>query len=199
MQFMLFLHHVYGVIVVSLISIFHYPTTTEAYIILASSATSSLSPSSSSSSSLRQQEQQKTTDNKLNSCWTNAKISLRRNDCCVVTVSDDPDESDSRRGQQQERLQLQDHLQILQNEIADNNNKNGGPNDTDLRARISIDTMNYDCLKVCNSIFDDSYNNGDNNDNSNNDRILRNNRCIAALEELAVGMLSLAEHEEGRV
>jgi hypothetical protein len=59
--------------------------------------------------------------------------------------------------------------------------------------------MNYDCLKVCNSIFDDSYNNGDNNDNSNNDRILRNNRCIAALEELAVGMLSLAEHEEGRV
>jgi hypothetical protein len=199
MQFMLFLHHVYGVIVVSLISIFHYPTTTEAYIILASSATSSLSPSSSSSSSLRQQEQQKTTDNKLNSCWTNAKISLRRNDCCVVTVSDDPDESDSRRGQQQERLQLQDHLQILQNEIADNNNKNGGPNDTDLRARISIDTMNYDCLKVCNSIFDDSYNNGDNNDNSNNDRILRNNRCIAALEELAVGMLSLAEHDDGVV
>jgi hypothetical protein len=190
MQFMLFLQHAfqYGVIVVSIISIFHGSITAGAFGILALSSTSS---TITSLSLLQQQEQHKTTDNNLNSCWTNAKISLRRNDVCVVTVSD----SDSQQGKRQQKglhkLTLQDHLQILQNEIADNNNdNNGGPNDIDLRARISIDTMNHDCLKVCNSLFD----NDDNNDNDI-DQILRNDRCIAALEELARGMISLAEHD----
>jgi hypothetical protein len=196
MQFMLFLQHAfqYGVIVGSIISIFHCSITVEAYGVL---ALSSISSSTITSLSLLQQQeqQQKTANNNLNSCWTNAKISLRRNDVCVVTVSDSDSDSDSRQGKQQlERSQiptLQDHLQILQNEIAGNNNNNGGPNDIDLRARISIGTMNHDCLKVCNSLFDN-----DNNLNGNvNDRILRNDRCIAALEELARGMISLADHD----
>ena len=196
MQFMLFLQHAfqYGVIVGSIISIFHCSITVEAYGILALSSTSS-STITSLSLLQQQEQQQKTANNNLNSCWTNAKISLRRNDVCVVTVSDSDSDSDSRqRKQQQEGSQiptLQDHLQILQNEIAGNNNNNGGPNDIDLRARISIDTMNHDCLKVCNSLFD----NDDNLNGNDNDRILRNDRCIAALEELARGMISLADHD----
>ena len=168
---MLFLQHAfqYGVIVGSIISIVHCSITVEAYGILALSSTSS-STITSLSLLQQQEQQQKTANNNLNSCWTNAKISLRRNDVCVVTVSDSDSDSDSRqRKQQQEGSQiptLQDHLQILQHEIADNNN-NGGPNDIDLRARISIDTMNHDCLKVCNSLFD----NDDNLNGNDNDRI----------------------------
>jgi len=141
-------------------------------------------------------------------CWTNAKMLLRRRDICVVTVSSG-EAITSGQGQQrqQQQQQLQDHLQILQSELVDNNGNNGPSSDIDLRARISMNSMRHDCLKVLqlcnvnvnvNSTFYRSNNDDDDDDDIDTNLLNLNNdnRCaVAALEELARGMISLAEVE----
>lgn len=82
------------------------------------------------------------------------------------------------------------HLQILQREVAGH-----GPSDVDLRARIRTSTIPSDssqsivfedCLKVLDSILEPKENGCYSSKNEENP-------CASALQELAVGMASMAE------
>jgi Protein of unknown function (DUF1826) len=138
--------------------------------------------------------------------WNTAKRALQQPDCCVVKVSG-----------------LDRHLQVLQNELVDK-----GLVDVDLRLRIRgaaasssllvveeegcdpDDVCTQDCRRVLESVLvsttrtrsDDVYDVTDDDDQKggkNNRRDLFGSAAtIAALEELARGMASLAPPTNGR-
>jgi Protein of unknown function (DUF1826) len=95
--------------------------------------------------------------------WESAKLALRHPDCCVVSVSG-----------------LEHHLQVLQKELVDK-----GLSDLDLRSRIraSHNSASSDCSRVLHSVV--PIDNNLDHDSSG--------ACMAALEELARGIASLAD------
>lgn len=99
-----------------------------------------------------------------NDDWKRAKRDLQDKDCCVVSIEN-----------------LNPQLELLQQHVAEN-----GPSDIDLRARIRTSTISSDESKV----FEDCFTVLESVLNSDN---IEMNKCASALQELAVGMASMAE------
>ncbi|CAJ1943397.1 unnamed protein product [Cylindrotheca closterium] len=103
--------------------------------------------------------------------WKRAKQDLKRKDCCVVSIDN-----------------LDPQLKLLQHEIADN-----GPSDVDLRARIRTSMMSSstesmvheDCLQVLESVLGLQP--------SDSPKKYDKTSCAVALQDLAIGMASMAE------
>jgi len=124
---------------------------------------------------------------KLVGNWIGVKSSLRRDDCCVASVSG-----------------LEDCLLILQEHFVDN-----GPTNIDLRARVHVETNAInDCLAIRRSVVSlqgDYDDNDDDNDDDDDDDLPKHreadhdvDRCTAALVELAKGVSLLANGSSER-
>ena len=158
----------------ALVITFIYLYLISSYVVLSlSTTTSTIRTSSVSSSELLDT----ITINQLSGNWSNAKQSLRKPNCCVVSVSG-----------------LDDHISTIQQYFCGND----APSDLDLRMRVRCgndDTKAYaDCSKIYNSVMGkEAINNFDNSNDIEKANQSNNHPCILALQELARGLSSLAD------
>lgn len=131
-------------------------------------ATTTVTVDSSSPSLISQQKLIHTAP--LSGSWSDAKLSLRNPNCCVVSISG-----------------LDHHLSTLQTYFCGED----APSDIDLRIRVRCDNTNRareDCSRIYTAIMDPQSNPSQQPEEQDS-----NNPCILALQELAQGICSLAD------